>query len=680
MKFLSSLFSKLYQYTTVLIVIGTPLFFLPKTGFAPDVTYYITMSILISVALFSYVVSAFITRSWQTISRLEFVSYFIFSVAVILSALFSKNPMNAFFGDFFDASTSVSLLTLPAVIYLVRSLPEQSRHKLKMLMSALLSISALIFVSVLMYNGALTSFLKQVFSGFSSSISFAVYLGLFGTGCIFFVFKGKILKRNKIAIGITGLLFFAWALALSSQDGVRPNFTSSVIVGKNVMINEGIFGIGGGNFVRAWQLYRPQTVIDSQYFGYDFSNGSSLVTTLFVTVGLLGALSFLLLVLSSLYTTIVTYRQNKEGQEHFILGFLSLTLVYFVVISVIVPLSYGMLVLWMVIAGLGLGKTKLTEYHPSKKIAFLMIPLASILLLNSFVTINKVRAFSLYNSSQTTTKAEDSSVFLAKAIALYPYDGFYRVQVENIIQLNRNLVSKPATDQEALKTEYLHNAQSAVDAALLAVKLNPSNYQNYVSLGRAYELAVPFEKEGAFDRAKKSYQEAVKLYPENPFLYVMLARLESSAGTKEGVRQSLGEALKKKQNFTDALYLMSQLEASESKVDEAIKYAVEAIKSSPNDPLTYIQAGLLFYGKKDYDNAIYALKTALEKDQNNANVAYFLALALRDSGRIDVAKQIGDELLRRNPGNPDLQAFLNSLNPKVEVAQPVKEVVKKTKK
>jgi tetratricopeptide (TPR) repeat protein len=241
-------------------------------------------------------------------------------------------------------------------------------------------------------------------------------------------------------------------------------------------------------------------------------------------------------------------------------------------------------------------------------------------------------------------------------------------------------VSTPATDQEALKKAYLENAQKAVDSGLAAVKLNPNNYQNYVSLGRAYELAVPFDKEGGFDRAKKSYQEAVKLYPENPYLYVMIARLESSAGTKEGVRQNLTDALKKKQNFTDALYLMSQLEASDSKIDEAINYAVEAVKSSPNDPLVYIQAGLLFYGKKDYQNAVYALKLALEKDQNNANVAYFLALALRDGGRPDIAKQIGDELLRRNPGNADLQAFLDSLTPKVEapVAAPV--APKKTKK
>jgi tetratricopeptide (TPR) repeat protein len=157
----------------------------------------------------------------------------------------------------------------------------------------------------------------------------------------------------------------------------------------------------------------------------------------------------------------------------------------------------------------------------------------------------------------------------------------------------------------------------------------------------------------------------------------MLARLEASAGTKEGVRVQLTEAIKKKNNFADALYLMSQLEASESKVDEAINYAIEAVKAAPNDPLVYIQAGLLFYGKRDYQNAVFALTEALKRDQNNANVAYFLALALRDGGRADLAKQIGEELLLRNPGNADLQAFLDSLTPK---ADPAPTPTKKSKK
>ena len=335
-----------------------------------------------------------------------------------------------------------------------------------------------------------------------------------------------------------------------------------------------------------------------------------------------------------------------------------------------------MLVMWMVVSGLGLAKVRLTEFHPSKKLAYLFIPVVILLGINAVFSINKARAFALYNAAQTVTKVEDAERLVTKAATIYNFDGFYRVLVEYAITYNRNLITSTATDQEALKNDYLKKAQMAVDAGLKAVNLNPNNYQNYVTLGRAYELAIPFDKEGGFTNAKKSYTEAVRLYPDNPYLYLMLARLETSAGTKEGVRANLTDALKKKQNFADALYLMSQLEASESKLDEALAYAIEAIKSAPNDPATYVQAGLLLYGKRDYENAVLALKTALEKDPNNANVAYFLALALRDGGRPDLAKPLADELLRRNPGNADLESFINSLV-RVETVAPEAPAPKK---
>ena len=661
MKLLTRFFLKLYQYTTVLIVVGSPLFFIPKTGFTGDMTYHIVMMILVAIALFSYVFLAISTRTWHSVSKLEFISYFVFSISVAGSALFSKNPQIIFFGDLFNQNSGAALLTLPIIMYLVRSLPEALRHKLKFIMAGILAISSFVFIVSLMLGGNFLNVTKVIFAGFSSMLAFAVYMGIFSVACFFYVTKAKLAKKWKVFVLTTGLLIAAILVSLSLQNDIRPNLKSTLVVGEKVMMQNGVFGIGAGNFVRAWQLNRPADVINSAYFGYDFAQGSATVPTFFVTIGIFGVFGFLMLVLSALYSTFISYRQNKEGQEHWILGLLTFTLLYFVVVSFLVPFSYAMLVMWMVVGGLGLAKAKLTEFHPSKKLAYLIIPSLVLLSINAAITINKARAFSLYNASQSATKIEDAEALLLQASKVYNYDGFQRILVEYAITSNRNLVTSPAEDQEAFKSAYLKKSEAAVDFGLAAVKLNPDNYQNYVSLGRAYELAIPFTKDVGYSNAKKSYGEAVKLYPENPYLYLMLARLDTSAGTKEGVRENLTEALKKKQNFADALYLMSQLEASESKIDEALTYAIETIKSAPNDPAAYTQAGLLFYGKKDYPNAVLALKTALEKDPNNANVAYFLALALRDSGHPDYAKPLADELLRRNPGNADLQAFLDSL-------------------
>ncbi len=661
MKLATQLLTRIYQYTTALIAVSAPLFFIPKTSFSGEATYHIAMMFLVAVALVSYVGNALITKTWHTVSKLEFLSYFAFVVTVVLSVIFSDTPKVFLFGDGLNQFSGVALLALPAVMYLVRALPESLRHKLKIAILGIVSISAVVFVFALMFGGVLLDSARALFSGFSSSVSFAAYLGLFAVATFFYVRKGAIKRRYKIFIFITGLLFVAWAVTLSTQNSIRPNLKSTLLVGKNVMLENGVFGIGPGNFSRAWQLYRPQDVINSQFFGYEFLQGSDTVSTLFVTVGIFGALAFLLMVFSALYSTFVSYRQNREGQEHLILGLLFFVLVYFAGVALLVPLSYSMLVMWMVISGLGIARARLTEFHPNKKLAYLLAPLALLLVVNAVVTVNKARAFATYNKAQSAASVEEAEALTRKALSIYNFDGFYRVLVEYAITSNRNLVSTQTANQDELKNKYLLKSQEAVDAALSAVKINPNNYQNYVSLGRAYELAVPFDKTGGFENARKSYDEAIKLYPGNPYLYLMQARLETSAGTRDAAKERLTEALKKKQNFADALYLMSQLSAGESKTEEAINYAIEAIKSAPNDPLVYTQAGLLFYVKRDYQNAALALRGALERDPNNENVAYFLALSLRDGGNPQLALPLAEELLRRNPASQEVKSLVASI-------------------
>lgn len=661
MKLITRLLTRIYQYTTVLVVVAAPLFFIPKTGFSGEATYHIAMMVLVAIALAAYVGNAFVTKTWHTVSKLEFLSYFAFTGTVLLSVVFSNSPKVLLFGDGLNQFSGVAMLTLPAVMYLVRALPETLRHKLKFVTLGVLAASSLVFVFALMFGGKLLEVARVIFSGFSSSVSFAAYIGLFAVAAFFYVRKATLKKRYKVFILITGLLFVAWAVTLSTQNSVRPNLKSTLLVGKSVMLEDGVFGIGPGNFSRAWQLHRPQDVINSQFFGYEFLQGADTISTFFVTVGLLGTLAFLLMIFSALYSTFVSYKQNKEGQEHIILGLIFMTLLYFIGVSLLVPLSYSMLVMWMIISGLGVARARLTEFHPNKKLSYLLIPLAIILIVNAFVTINKARAFATYNKAQTATSVEQAESLTKKALNIYHFDGFYRVLVEYAITSNRNLVSTESSDQEDLKNKYLVKSQEAVDAALAAVKINPNNYQNFVSLGRAYELAVPFDKAGGFDNAKKSYDEAIKLYPGNPYLYLMQARLETSAGTKDAAKERLTEALSKKQNFADALYLMSQLSAGESKIEEAINYAVEAVRSAPNDPLVYTQAGLLFYAKRDYQNAVLALRGALERDPNNENVAYFLALSLRDGGNGAAAIPLAEELLKRNPNNQDIKILVSSL-------------------
>ena len=654
-----------YKYVTAFIVIASPLFFIPGTSLTPEATYYLVMITAITVAMIAYVLTAILTRSWHQVTRFEVASYALFSASLLLSALVARDPRSILFGNEVNSFSALSLLALPTVVYLVRSLPDDFRKRIKRILVGVLFVATFLFLFTFMFQGQMSTTFAQAFSGFTSPLSLVLFIGIFVILVLGYIRKLNVSLKYKTAIGISTLVLISLLVSLSSRGDIRPNFTGSMLVAKNVLLTHGIFGIGSGDFTQAWQLYRPQAVLNSPYFDVEFTQGSGTFTTFFTTLGIVGGLVFILFMLGALYLTYLTYRKEESVEDKHIAGVLALVQIYFFISAWVVPLSFAVLILWMVIVGFGLAKAKLNEHHPSKVMFYIAIPLAVLLAINLVVTVNKTRAILAFAKAQvgTNLKTEDIDARLDVAIAIKPLDTFYRAKLENAINGTRALVTTEQKDQEALKQNYIALASKATDAGLAAVHLNPYNYQNYVSLGRAYELMLPFDKEKAYNSAKKSYQEAIKLYPDNPYLYVMVARLEAVGGSKEVVRLALTDALKKKQNFADALYLMSQLEASEQNIDEAIKYAIAATQSAPNDPATFLQAGLLFYGKKDYQNAVNGLQRALELDPNNSNIAYFLALSLRDGGRADLAKQLGDELLRRNPGNTDLTAFLKSVQP-----------------
>ena len=153
MKLLGSLFGRIYRYATIFIVVGSPLFFIPQAGFTPEVTYYVTMMIAIAVAIISYLVSSLLLRTWHSVSKLEFISYCVFLAAVILSVAFARDQNIALFGDALNPLSGVALISLPVVVYLVRTLPEALRKKLKYVMAIILGASVFALMAMLMLNG-----------------------------------------------------------------------------------------------------------------------------------------------------------------------------------------------------------------------------------------------------------------------------------------------------------------------------------------------------------------------------------------------------------------------------------------------------------------------------------------------------------------------------------------------
>ena len=261
---------------------------------------------------------------------------------------------------------------------------------------------------------------------------------------------------------------------------------------------------------------------------------------------------------------------------------------------------------------------------------------------------------------------DKTETYLKSSVSSSPTDVANRFLSElSLVRINRLLndqSGKLSSDQVSSKFQELFGM--AVLYADGAVGINPLNYQNLVALGRVYESVVSLGIGGskeAYDKANKIYEDAEVLNPMNPEIDLIQARLAVVNKDMKLARERIKEALEKKNNYTEAIFMLSQVEASEGNIVEAIKSAEAAAIIEPNDPVVYFQLGLLKYTKKDYQGAIGALERAISLNSEYANARYYLGLSYDGLGRKSDALAQFETIQKTNQDNELVKAVIANL-------------------
>jgi tetratricopeptide (TPR) repeat protein len=173
---------------------------------------------------------------------------------------------------------------------------------------------------------------------------------------------------------------------------------------------------------------------------------------------------------------------------------------------------------------------------------------------------------------------------------------------------------------------------------------------------------VPLKIEGAYEAAMTNYEKAEKYAPQNPSLELLQARLDLAAGNVDKARQHIAQALKLKENYTEAVFLLSQIEASQGNLAEAIKQAQSAAVLAPNDPVVYFQLGLLEYNDNKFSDAAKALERSVILADDYANARYFLGLSYYELGDKDRAIEQFKKLSELDPESSEVKMILSNLN------------------
>ncbi len=659
------------------------------------------LTILSLFSLFFLVPSAFKTKnSIFSMYTALFLSFAVFGLFYVIRGISIMNGGNALsLGIFSSISENVlgkwndvgifsgAMLMLSMLTFYFLRPPAFSRAVLSLVTLIALALVILINFKVLWYLVGIFSLVFFVYTLISKKRG----IGEAAEGAEMSASRG--VSKLSVVILIVSAIFVIDSFRTPTETGltpiagsivntfsvnqleVRPSWSSTMSVIASSVTENPLFGVGPSRFVNQWLAHKPSDVNSNLYFwDIDYTYGISLIPTFFVTTGVVGGVSWLLLILFFVY---LGFKYAVRPHDDKVVRYLSISsfftaLFLWVVTFFYVPglvvfaLTFFFTALFIATIFLheGFGLYSINVFGQSN-MAFVSV-VALVLLLICGVTGGYVTAKNFfatrYFQKALASGADLTAVesYLNSARNLSSNDQYERASADfGIAKMRATIVSKGAS-AEVLQGEFREVLGSTIEHARRATEIDPTNYQNWVTLAGVYQELVP-AIDGAYREADLAYEEAIKLNPHHPGLYLLRARLEYSNENNGKTKEYLEQSLKEKENYAPAIFFRSQIESGEGKIKEAIASAEKASLIAPNDVGIFFQLGLLKYTNKDWKGAGLAFERAVYLNPSYANARYFLGLSYHRLNEIKAAIAQFEEIQKTNTDNEEIELIISNL-------------------
>ncbi len=430
---------------------------------------------------------------------------------------------------------------------------------------------------------------------------------------------------------------------------VRPSWQATCAVGGHACATSPVFGSGPGTFSVDWLKFRDASLNNTIFWNVDFISGIGYIPTSFVTTGAFGAIAWLVFIGMFLFIGLraLLLRTPSDPYIRFVSTASFVGAAYLLALAIFSVPGPAVLVTCFVLIGIFISTLRYAVgkrewgiiFARSPRIGFVVVFALTLLLLGSIASaygvmerylgaIELVRAGNALSAGNLDVA--DSAV--SQAIVFSPNASAYRLQ-SAIAQTRMGIIASDAKlSADEAKTQFQAALSSAIQSALTSTQVAPNDYQNWLTLGNTYAAVVPIKIQGAYDNAKTAYEHAQKLNPTNPAIDLTLAQLEIANNSLDAARVDLQAAISLKNDYAQAIFLLSQLEVQAGHAKDALSAAEAAAYFAPNDPNVLFQVGILRLASGDTDGAISALEHSVSANPQYANARYFLAGAYAKKG------------------------------------------------
>lgn len=459
---------------------------------------------------------------------------------------------------------------------------------------------------------------------------------------------------------------------------VRPSLESTLDITQAVYSEDALLGAGPNRFVDVWRIHKDPAINQTIFWNTPFDSAYSYLTTSLIGTGILGAVAWLIFVGGLLWAgcRFLLHAPTTDRFWYFI-GLSSLVAsLYFLVMLVVYVPPPAILLLFALTVGLFVAAS--AKLMPRRRllisaeksrvggIALIVIAVAIVsgVGYGTYLGGSQVLAVYGFNKAIGTVVEGDSvdtlDTKMIKAFGIAENDvfaaqiAFYRLsQMRSILT-----VAEPA---EAEQQQFQAAASRGIEAAQTAITLDPTNPLNHQLLGQIYAVLAVVGVEGAAERAQESFTSARTYDPHNPALYLLEADLALGRQDTAAARAAAEAAVRLKNNYTEALFFLAQLDINAGDLEQAIAIVADVVQLEPQNPARRYQLGVLLASADRLDEAVTALEQAVTLDGQYANARYFLALGYAEQGKVDAAIAQLTTVRDLNESNTTVDALIEEL-------------------
>ncbi len=436
----------------------------------------------------------------------------------------------------------------------------------------------------------------------------------------------------------------------------RPSISATLTIAKNAYYHNPITSVGLNRFNIAWEAGKHKILggklIGSQYWNTSFGYSTSVFFTFVITLGLVGAVLFIWLVLRFIKEIIGLFSKNitRNARTRDLFVFSLLSIYSLIIMLFDTPNTFLFILIIALFAMVSSYKQNLLKQTP-KEFVFIndyrhsffgiLSILAAIILttLAVFVMFRAFYASYLVNKAaiESNSKEKISSTIsnLTQAVTLHPIDSYARLLSDaNLIQVSYTLANKDLSE-ESLKSLFKDQITAAVNSAKLAISIDPKNYQNYESLLKIQESLISLGDTSSYNDAISIADKILTLAPNNIGIMLREAKLAAFIKDYDASRGYINNILAINPTFIDAYLLRSQIALSEGDTAKAINEIDQAATVNPSSATLQYQKGLIYMNQSNYSKAAESFENALRLAPNSMDVYSSLALAYEKLGQRD---------------------------------------------